>query len=466
MNYLSIEFVAAFLAFFPLYWAARARVGLQKALLLAASYGFYATWDWRFAAMLFAFSCVVWLGGVLLVRAQYRETRRPLLVLLVGFCLGYLALLKYFDFFRESLQRLLAAAALPSSLPALDVLLPIGVSFYTFHSIAYLVALYREERLEPARFGDLLLFIAFFPSLLAGPILRPEGMLAQIASPAPRRLTEPGFALWLIALGVAKKLVVATWLAAEWVDPMFADPGRWNGIELAFGAMAYAVQIFCDFSGYTDVVTGVALLLGYCLPVNFRQPYLAADVKDFWRRWHISLSTFIRDFVYVPLGGNRCGLARAQVNVLVAMALSGLWHGADTKYLIWGLLHGAGVVACNAWAALRAPALPRPLAVALTFAFVTFAWIFFRADSTAGALAYLRAMLVFDLPFQTNLARAAVLLAVFFALSAWTRHCERGFLHLFRGAPWLLRAAAAMLIAVVLVELGPSGVPPFIYFQY
>jgi len=466
MNYLSIEFAAAFLAFFPLYWAARGRIAAQKALLLAASYGFYATWDWRFAAMLFAFSCVVWLGGVLLAWAQYRGTRRALLALFVGACLGYLATLKYFDFFRESLQRLLAAAGLPSALPALDLLLPIGVSFYTFHAIAYLVAVYREERLEAARFGDLALFIAFFPSLLAGPILRPEGMLAQIESRAPRALIEPGFALWLVALGVAKKLVVATWLAARWVDPMFADPGRWNGVELAFGAMAYAVQIFCDFSGYTDVVTGVALLLGYRLPVNFRQPYLAADIKEFWRRWHISLSSFIRDFVYIPLGGNRGGFLRAQANVLAAMALSGLWHGADTKYLIWGLLHGVGVVACNAWSALRAPALPRWLGIALTFGFVTLAWIFFRAESTPAALAYLRAMAAIELPFRTNLPAAAVLLAVFFAVSAWTRHFERGFIALFRSGPWLLRTAAAALFAVALIELGPSGVPPFIYFQY
>ena len=349
MNYLSVEFALALIAFFPLYWALASRVMLQKILLLGASYAFYATWDWRFAAMLSGFSLAVHAGAHLIDGAMSARSSRLRLAAMIALCLGYLGALKYFDFFREGLQQLVAALGGPTSLPTLDILVPVGISFYVFNAIAYLVAVHRREREAPASAMDLALFMGFFPSLLAGPVLRPEGMLGQIECAAPRRLSEPGFALWLIALGVAKKLVVATWLASTWVDPLFAEPGRYNGVELALGLAGYAVQIFCDFSGYTDVVTGIALLLGYQLPVNFIQPYLAGSVKDFWRRWHVSLSTFIRDFVYVPLGGSRAGFVRAQFNVMAAMLLSGLWHGADLKYIVWGALQGAALVACNVW---------------------------------------------------------------------------------------------------------------------
>ena len=466
MNYLSIEFAVALVAFFPLYWALASRVVLQKGLLLAASYAFYATWDWRFAAMLAGFSLAVHACAHLIDRAANPRARQAWLAAAIGLCLAYLAAFKYFDFFREGLQQLVTALGGPASLPTLEILVPVGISFYVFNAIGYLVAIHRSERERPAGAMDLALFMGFFPSLLAGPVLRPEGMLRQIEGRDPRRLVEPGLANWLIVLGVGKKLVAATWLAGTWVDPLFAEPGRYNGVELALGLAAYAVQIFCDFSGYTDVVTGIALLLGYRLPVNFAQPYLAQSVKDFWRRWHVSLSTFIRDFVYLPLGGNRVGFVRAQVNILAAMLLSGLWHGADLKYIVWGALHGAAVVACNLWRTAGGPALPRMLGVTLTFGFVCLAWTFFRADSLSSALAYLAAMANLARPFAMDVPGGLALLGVFFLLSAHSRTAEQWCVRFFESGQWGLRAGLTLLLALVMIECGPSGVPAFIYFQF
>ena len=426
--------------------------------------------------MLLGFSVTVWGFAGLIARLrnsslhnatlQNSTLRKVVFSSAILFCLGYLGILKYFDFFRESLQDALVASGFAASFPTIDLLMPIGVSFYTFNAIAYLVAVFRGERQSAGALSDFLLFMAFFPSLLAGPILRPEGVLSQIESSAPRQVIEPAFAIWLLVLGVFKKLVVASWLASIWVDPVFADPSAFNPIDLMVGCMAYSLQIFCDFSGYTDVVTGLALLLGYQLPVNFRQPYLANSIKVFWHRWHISLSSFIGDYLYRPLGGSRCSFLRTQLNVLIAFVLSGLWHGADTRYLLWGLLHGLGVAVCNAWSALKMPALPRWLGTLATFLFVSAAWVLFRADSYSVALEFYRAMMSFELPVQFNALVAAMLLAGFFLASAYSARIEGVVLSALRQRSMLLRCGFVVTLMLLLLELGPAGMPTFIYFKY
>lgn len=465
MNFLSPEFALCFLAFFPLYWGLARFPAAQKFCFLLASYGLYSLWDWRFAALLLVFSCAVWSFSLLMPHFGRAGFRRLPLGIGVVLVLAYLGMLKYYDFFRDSMHALLGDWVAGQALPAIDFLLPIGVSFYSLNAVAYLVAVSRDERM-PARFVDFLLFMVFFPAILAGPVLRPEGVLAQIEAVRPRVLLEPGFALWLICLGAFKKLVVASFLASQWVDQAFADPAAFHALDLWVAMFAYSIQIYCDFSGYTDVVTGLALLLGYRLPRNFNAPYLASNIKIFWQRWHISLSTFIRDFIYIPLGGSRRGLFLAQLNVLFAFACSGLWHGAETRYVVWGLLHGGALVVVNLLAGAGFPALPAWFGRALTFLFVSLAWVFFRADTLEAGQVFLYGLFSGAAPLRFNSVLAALGLAAFFLCSLRFARWEHGLLRFFRHPGWLLRASVLTSIMWLVLELGPSGVPGFIYFKY
>lgn len=464
MNFLSPEFALCFLVFFPLYWGMARYPAVQKSIFLLASYGLYSLWDWRFAGLLLIFSLSVWGFSLLIPWFGRAGFRRLPLFFGVALVLVYLGMLKYYDFFRASFHELMGGLFTGHGIPAIDFLLPIGVSFYSLNAIAYLVAVSRKERL-PTRLLDYLLFMVFFPAILAGPVLRPDGVLTQIESSKPRILLEPTFALWLICLGAFKKLVIASFLATQLVDQAFADPAAFHAIDLWVAMFAYSIQIYCDFSGYTDIVTGLALLLGYRLPRNFNSPYLATNIKAFWQRWHISLSTFIRDFIYIPLGGSRQGLFLAQVNVLIAFACSGLWHGAETRYVIWGLMHGMALVVVNL-AGLCWPPMPAFLGRALTFVFVSLAWVFFRADSLEAGYAFLSGLVVFAGTIRYNMFIAALGLSMFFFCSLHFSRWEHAFLRFFRFASWPLRTIVLTSIMWIILELGPSGVPDFIYFKY
>jgi D-alanyl-lipoteichoic acid acyltransferase DltB (MBOAT superfamily) len=279
---------------------------------------------------------------------------------------------------------------------------------------------------------------------------------------APRTFEQPLPALGLVVRGLFKKLVVASWLASTWVDPLFAAPDAYNGIELVLGACAYAVQIYVDFSGLTDLVTGIARLLGFRLADNFALPYLADGPREFWHRWHISLSTWIRDFIYIPLGGSRRGRPRTQFNLLAAMVLSGAWHGAGLNYIVWGALHGLASIAAGLWP--KHLHLPRALGIPATFAFVTFAWIFFRAPDLASALAYLKAIGDLSKPFTLDVIGGLLLLVGFFVaqVAASRLRTPTVVFHL----AWPLQFALLTLGVWVCIELGPSGIPDFIYARY
>ncbi|UTH76529.1 MBOAT family protein [Chromobacterium sp. IIBBL 290-4] len=467
MTYLSIEFALAFIGFFAVYWGARRVQGLQNLLLLLASYGFYAKLDWRFAAILALYTlCQYGLTRRMLASERPKRWLQAALVLAVG----NLALFKYFDFFRESAQTALYALGVQAMLPALDILMPVGISFYTFQSISYLVSVYRKE-IKPATLPQFALFLAFFPTLLAGPICRAQDLLEQLRSRAPRMVKQLDRALGLIVLALLKKLWLAGWLASAWVDPVFAAPDSFNILEVWAAFYAYALQIYLDFSGYTDLVTALALLLGIQLPRNFDAPYLALNLRDFWRRWHISLSSWIRDYVYIPLGGNRQGFARAQINLLAAMLLSGLWHGASLKYLVWGAMHGLGVVGLNVgdklWRRDAVSSVSPWLARLLTFHYVCLAWVFFRAQSLDEAVDFLRAMFVSSNQELTlNAPGLLVLLALWlWALPKLSVLKERSFVRL-AVLPWWGKPLLLSLCALLVISVSPSGIPAFIYYQF
>ncbi|HEX8957341.1 MAG TPA: MBOAT family O-acyltransferase, partial [Burkholderiaceae bacterium] len=358
-----------------------------------------------------------------------------------------------------------AAAGLDWALPAVDILMPVGISFYTFQSIAYLAAVGGEER-EPANWLDSLLYLAFFPTLLAGPICRPKVLLHQIEVNTPRRIVNPNLATWLLLSALVKKVWLASWVAEAWVKPLFANPDAFQGPELVMGMYAYSVQIYLDFSGYSDLVIALAMLLGYQLPDNFNYPYLARNLREFWRRWHISLSTWIRDYVYIPLGGNRHGWAITQVTLLASMLISGLWHGASWKYLIWGAMHGFGVIALNTYQKLGGKALPGFISGFVTFNLVCLAWVFFRADGWQEAVNYIAGFARFDAPLHLNVLSALMLLGLFFAFTAVSERFSSKSVAVLARTPLVLKPflLAAVVLAVNL--LGPSGVPAFLYYSY
>lgn len=466
MSYLSIEFALAFLAFFALYWLCRKRMDWQNGLLLLGSYAFYAKLDWRFALILAVYTLLL-----TLISSRMLDSVRPKRWLRMGLLMavGNLAVFKYFDFFRESAQAALHALGIAAILPAVDFLMPVGISFYTFQSVSYLVSLYRGE-MRFARARELGLFLAFFPTLLAGPICRATGLLEQLRSGERRHILQLDRALGLIVLALAKKLWLAGWLASAWVDPVFSAPETYHALEVWAAFYAYAFQIYLDFSGYTDLVTALALLLGIQLPRNFDAPYLAHNLRDFWRRWHMSLSSWIRDYIYIPLGGNRLGFARAQLNLLLAMVLSGLWHGASLKYLAWGGMHGLGVVGLNLGDKLLGKeAVSRRLtwlARLLTFHYVCLAWVFFRAASLEDAWSFLEAMTGTDQELTLNAPGfLALSAAAFAALPYLGAACERGIAQLGR-LPWWGKPSLLAGCALLIIVVSPPGIPGFIYYQF
>lgn len=337
MLFHSTTFALFFAVVFPLYCVLSHR--FQNRWLLGASLVFYGWWDWRFLALMVAAASLDFVAALIIHGTDDEHVRRRwLMVSLVG-NLGTLAFFKYFNFFVESFQASLGWLGVSASSSTLSIVLPIGISFYTFQALSYTIDVYRRQLTPVRNYADYLLFVTFFPQLVAGPIERATTLLPQILG--PRRITWDHLSTgaWLIVLGLFKKTAIAD-LAASVADPVFAQPELHSSAALWLGVYAFALQIYADFSGYSDMARGLARMMGFELMVNFEQPYFAASVTEFWRRWHISLSTWLKDYLYVPLGGNRCGQAKTYRNLMITMLLGGLWHGASWNFVIWGGLHG------------------------------------------------------------------------------------------------------------------------------
>jgi len=467
MLFPTLNFALFFLVVFSLTWALRGRHTLRLAVLTAASYLFYGFWDWRFCALLFASSAGNWLFGRLIFAAPDQARRRLLLAGALALNLGVLAFFKYFNFFIGSMNDLLLTLGIGRDLPFLAVLLPVGISFFTFHGISYLVDLYRGTLDRPATLLQMLLYISFFPQLVAGPIVRAAHFLPQLRQPVDPADIAATRAFLLILGGLFKKVVVANQLATGLVDPVFHDPSAHGAVDLLLAVYGYAVQIYCDFSAYTDIAIGVAALLGYRFPQNFDQPYRAAGLREFWRRWHISLSSWLRDYLYIPLGGNDGGWRRTR-NLMITMLLGGLWHGAAWTFVLWGLLHGLLLVAEHHLVGRRETAAGwgRAAAVAVTFHCVCLTWVFFRSPDLAHAVEFLAGLARFDRPSEVATPMLLALLAGGLAAHFLPRD------RLERIEDWVVRLprtaqAAALGAAIVVIDrLGPDGVAPFIYFQF
>jgi D-alanyl-lipoteichoic acid acyltransferase DltB (MBOAT superfamily) len=456
-------FIVTVAALAPLQDRHRAR----KAVLLVASYYFYMQWNWRFGFLLLGSSVLTYLAGRGIER--FRGQARWIAGAAVSMHLGVLCLFKYADFLIGAGNQALHAAGSAWEAPFPGLILPVGISFFTFHGISYVVDVYRRDVMVCRRLDDMLLYVSFFPQLVAGPIVRASFFLPQLYAEAPARLPlGPG--LLLVLTGMIKKVIVANYLATGLVDPVFFDPSNASSLDLLLAAYGYAAQIYCDFSGYTDMAIGIAMLLGYYFPPNFNQPYRSTSFQEFWRRWHISLSSWLRDYLYKPLGGSRHGWVRTVAALMATMLLGGLWHGAALKFLAWGGLHGVALVTERA---VR-PLAPRwlrgrvgtVLGWVVVFHLVCLAWILFRADTMDTALLYVRTMLSFvpgpSVASPLSLALIVGVMVFQFTPGDWPVRLAR---QLVWAPDWALGMAGGVLVALV-DAMGPDGVAPFIYFQF
>ena len=469
MLFPTIEFAVFFAVVFAVSWALNRQNTAKKAFLVAASYFFYGFWSVHYLAMLAGSSAFNW-GLALLIGALTGRARLWALLFGVVANLALLAYFKYFNFFVASFVNAFAAIGVPLHLPFVEVALPIAISFLTFHALSYIIDVYRGVVKPTRSLLDILFYISFFPHLVAGPIVRAKNFLAQTVRPSNPADILLGASVILIVGGLFKKVVVANYLGTEFVDPIFQNPTGQSRLDLLLGMYAYGLQIYCDFSAYTDIAIGVANLLGYQFPQNFNQPYRALSVQDFWRRWHMTLSAWLRDYLYIPLGGNRGGRLATYRNILITMGLGGLWHGANWNFVIWGLLHGAALVVERALGITNGDRPRRRrsawLAWLVTFHFVCLTWVFFRSPTLADSMDYFRTLFLGG-GSGTLLTPLVVAMFFFGALSQvipprWWSRAERWY----DEGPLVAKIALPALAILAVAMAAPSGVAPFIYFQF
>lgn len=472
MQFQSFQFLAFLLAVVFVHWMLRERPSARKNFLLAASAFFYASWDWRFLALLLAMAVVNYVAGARVAATSDPVSRRRWLALAVIFSLGALAVFKYHGFFVHGFVALAAQVGWRVELPLVTLLLPLGISFFTFQSLSYVLDVYREREAPCSSFRDFALFVAFFPTVAAGPITRARLLLPQLARPPALTGEHLEDGLALIVRGFVKKLVFADVLALHWVAPAFADPSAYSPLFLLLALYAYTFQIYMDVSGYTDIARGAARMVGLDLPENFNRPYLAASVSNFWQRWHITMSSFFRDYLFFSLGGSRHG--NVYLNLMVTFVVIGIWHGAGWNFVVYGVVHGA-VVCIERWLRRRREqaGAPEPAAgswrwlasVAITFHVVVLSRVLFRAEDLDQALAYLRAMLQpvgRALPLDT----LGVGVLVVAALLHWfVPQAGPYSVALFKRQPAWAQALGLVAVTYLLVALS-SGQAPFVYFQF
>lgn len=475
MSFTSGTYFIFLIAVFFAYWLLANRVRWQTVFLVIAGYYFYAQAGWRALLLLFAVSTIDFAITRFMSHSANRRRRGLLLAVSLTADIGTLCLFKYADFFLASANAGFSAFGIPFSLATLSLLAPIGISFFIFQSVALVIDVYRKDAEPAPSYLEHLAFVSFFPTIIAGPILRGRQLLPQLSGPRTLDAAAGGQALFLIAIGLIKKIAIADYLSANLVDRVFDFPERFSSLEALTAVYGYALQIYADFSGYSDIAIGSALLLGFALPANFKAPYRSRNLPEFWRRWHISLSTWLRDYVFFSIAGPRARrVAALYFGLIVTMLIGGLWHGPAWSFVIWGLLHGIGLCAARAFEGVRKRMGPPKFSAAwseaagvfVTFHFVCFAWIFFRADSLAQATGVLRQLAAITAD-AANLTGAIVLVIALGFAAHWLPDrffdmAQSSFVKL----PAMAQASLLFALAVGLYFVASTDVAPFIYSRF
>ena len=450
---------------------------MQNAWLLVASYVFYGSWDWRFLGLILLSTAVDYIVGMRLDRADDPVSRKRLLAISMATNLGILGVFKYYGFFVGSFAALLEAFGFQAHITTLQFVLPVGISFYTFQTMSYTIDIYRRRIKHTDDLLTFALYVAYFPQLVAGPIERAHHLLPLLQARRTVQWLDIAVGFELILIGFFKKVAIADVLGPL-VDTRFVDPSLVSGHDLLITTYLFALQIYCDFSGYSDIARGTSRLFGVDLMRNFNQPYLSQSITEFWRRWHISLSTWLRDYLYISIGGNQKGLRRTYINLMITMLLGGLWHGANWTFVIWGGLHGLYLAAHKAFLSLKGIArpvrdtriIPGLLKIFITFQLVCLTWIFFRAADLASAVEILTRIILWkdsagDIPPLVVGERILLLIGTLVFIDVWqARRGDHAVMVRWHWLPRSLGYAALILLTLTLGNLIDEV--PFIYFQF
>lgn len=477
-------FLFCALLFLPLYMLLRKTTTLRIIYVSLFSLFFYYESSGEYVLILLFAATMDFFIGRAIGQSEDEVYRKRLLLTSICVNIGMLSYFKYFYFLLDLGQMLLASLGIATEpaipLEARDYFIPAGISFYTFQTLSYTADIYRREITPLKRWIDYLFYLSFFPQLVAGPIVRAKDFIPQIYRRPQLLKAEYGEALTLILSGLVKKAIIGDFIGANLVDLIFAEPTRFTGLENLFAVYGYAMQIYCDFSGYSDMAIGIALLLGFRFNINFDSPYQSGNITEFWRRWHISLSTWLRDYLYIPLGGNRKGQIRTYVNLLVTMLLGGLWHGAAVRFILWGAIHGVALALHKlymqifdalGWRRKKPLKIQRFLGQIITFHLVCFAWIFFRADSMETALSVITQISDHFTPevflqFVVGYKNVLLLLLLGYLLHFTSKKQELRFRSWLTDLPFIGQVCLFIVTVFLLIQIRSADAQPFIYFNF
>lgn len=441
--------------------------------MLIVSYFFYATWDIRFLFLISALSLFNFYSAFLIEKFNSLDRKKLLLAAIIITDVLVLLFFKYYGFFRESAEILLNKLGFQNNFLFLHVILPIGLSFYILRVISYNVDVFRKKMAPEKSLLDFSIYVAFFPQLLAGPIARAADFLPQLKDGGAKTIDNLQENFALILGGLFKKIVIASYLTANLVDDVFAVPQNHSQLMVLLAIYAYGIVIYCDFSSYSDIAIGVAGLMGFKSPFNFNAPYLAVDFRDFWLRWHITLSQWLRDYVYIPLGGNRKGKIRTNFNLITTMLVSGLWHGVGFHFIFWGLLHGFGLMVSHVreqWVSqLKSGStikFEKIFAWFITFNLISVSWVFFRADSIKSAFGILKQLFNWQSNIESIEIYTIGVILLSFLIFAFGRQIKNLFINVQQKLPLPLQILAITIFTIIIFKLGPDIIPPFIYFKF
>lgn len=482
MLFPTFSFLVFFLAVFTGFWYVFRTVNTRRMFLLAANFVFYAFWDWRFCFLLLFSAAVNYGFGRRIGSSREHLPRKVWLVLSVVFNLLLLGFFKYYNFFAGQVNALIqwisgsaGDGAAPFFLPVLAVVMPVGISFYTFKAMSYVFDVYLCKIPASKNFADVLLYVSFFPQIASGPITHAVDFLPALpgvlsaGTEGGSRAVPFARASSYIVSGLLKKLVFSNFLMTLTVSPVFQDLSAVHSLDALFAALAYTVVIYCDFSGYSDMAIGVALLLGFRTPENFRRPYASFSVTEFWKRWHISFSSWLRNYLYFSMGGSRFGLSRTLAALFFTMVLGGLWHGASWTFLLWGVMQGTALAAERLFRLgekKRAGLFPRALQFTATFLFTVVSWVVFRAASLSEIGAWFAALVRFSPSVSYVTPLTVILVAAGILMHFIPSRVRDTLFRVWKFSPWFVQAALLAVFAAGLQVTGMSSVAPFIYFQF